>query len=69
MITRFVTLEVPLTKPAELQRSILATLQAQGEPLRWAITAVDGDRQMAQIEAVVLTPTQFAIPFSSVTIA
>ncbi|WP_088893979.1 hypothetical protein [Leptolyngbya ohadii] len=69
MITRFVTLEVPLTEPADLQRSILATLEAQGEPLRWAITAVDHDRQAARIEAVVLSPTQFAIPFSAVTLA
>ncbi len=67
MITRFVTIEVPLTEPADLQRSILKALQVQGEPLRWAVAGVDTDRQTAQIEAVVLSPTQFAIPFSSVT--
>gem|GEM_PF-331181 len=76
MIARFVSIEVPLKDPAELQRSILQALQSQGEPLRWAITGIKVDkeqlsdgahRQIAQIEAVVLSPTQFAIPFTSVT--
>lgn len=66
MITRFVTIQVPLAEPATLQRSILHSLETQGEPLRWAITQIDREAQTAQIEAVVLAPTQFAIPFSVV---
>ena len=60
MITHFVTLEIPLAdNPAELRRSILSVLQQQGEPLRWAITGIETDRQIIQVEAVVLAATEF----------
>jgi hypothetical protein len=60
VITHFVTLEIPLAdNPAELRRSILSALQQQGEPLRWAITGIETDRQIIQVEAVVLAATEF----------
>jgi hypothetical protein len=52
-VTELVSFELPLQPIAELQQSILAKLEAQGQPLRWAITAVVGERVC--IEAVVLT--------------
>ena len=68
MITQFVTLEIPLQADlAELRRSILSALQRQGEPLRWAITGVEPDRQVAQIEAVVLVVDQFRPPINVIT--
>lgn len=67
MVTHFVTLEIALqASPSDMHRSILAELQTWGEPLRWAITAVDSDRQVVQIEAVVTTTTEFLIPPSSI---
>lgn len=51
-----------MPSPTELQRSILAELGQYGEPLRWAIVAVDSDRQKVQIEAVVTSTTEFLIP-------
>jgi hypothetical protein len=57
MKTEFVTIAVDLQKidlqssPAQLQQVILAELRKVGEPLRWAIVSVEGDR--AQVEAVV----------------
>jgi hypothetical protein len=63
MVIHFLTVEVELqAAPTEMQRSIARELQKWGEPLRWAITAVDSDRRKAQIEAVVITPTEFLIP-------
>lgn len=54
MTTHFITAEVDLTAdPAALPREIESELQKRGEPLRWAITAVDEDSQTAQVEAVV----------------
>ncbi|GAB4462420.1 MAG: hypothetical protein OHK0037_13290 [Elainellaceae cyanobacterium] len=38
----------------ELQEAIAHALLAYGEPLRWAVTSLDGDRQVAQVEAVVI---------------
>ena len=53
---KFVAFEVELQPtPKELQRLILAQLQAQGQPLRWAITAIASDRSTATVEAVVMT--------------
>jgi hypothetical protein len=51
-VTELVSFEHPLQPIAELQRSILAQLETRGQPLRWAITAVDDDR--VSVEAVVL---------------
>ena len=54
METKFVTLELGLLSSAtELQRAIAHALQQHGDPLRWAITSVDRDRQTIQVEAVV----------------
>lgn len=38
----------------ELDPAIETTLQQWGEPLRWAITAVDRETNIAQIEAIVI---------------
>jgi hypothetical protein len=68
MMTRFVTVEVNLQpSPAETRRSILTELQKWGEPLRWAITAVNSDRQTAQVEAVVTQTLDFLIPDTCIT--
>jgi hypothetical protein len=39
---------------ATLDLAIETTLQQWGEPLRWAITAVDPDTNIAKIEAIVI---------------
>ncbi len=67
MNTHFLTLELDrLSSPAELHRSILTELSRYGEPLRWAIVAVDDDRQKVQVEAVVTHATEFLIPLTAV---
>lgn len=54
MTTNFITLEIDLqATPAQLHSQIEAELQKQGEPLRWAITHVDVERQKATVEAVI----------------
>ena len=55
MTTHFITAEINLQEtPTQLQQEIEAELQKQGEPLRWAITRVDIQRQKAQVEAIVI---------------
>lgn len=57
MTTHFITAEIDLTEsPEALPREVEAELQKRGEPLRWAITAVDEEAQTATVEAVVTTP-------------
>lgn len=54
MTTHFITAEIELQEtPAQLHKEVEAQLQKQGEPLRWAITSVDMERQKATVEAVV----------------
>jgi len=54
MTTHFITAEIDLQEtPAKLQQAIEKELQKRGEPLRWAITSVDQDKQTAQVEAIV----------------
>ncbi len=54
MTTHFITAEINLQEtPIQLQQEIEAELQKRGEPLRWAVTRVDSDRQIAQVEAIV----------------
>lgn len=54
MTTHFITAEIDLHESAdELQQAIAAELQKQGEPLRWAVTDVNVERQKAYVEAVV----------------
>jgi hypothetical protein len=53
MVTQFITVEIDLRDlKRPLQDTIETQLKTQGEPLRWAITAVN--QGMAQVEAVVL---------------
>jgi hypothetical protein len=55
--THFVTLELPLQEsPAAVLAAITQALESHGEPLRWAITSIHGDRHVMGIEAVVLCP-------------
>jgi hypothetical protein len=54
MTTHFITAEIDLQENSlELQREIEAELTKRGDPLRWAVTAVDKEQQKAQVEAVV----------------
>ncbi len=54
MTTHFITAEIDLqATPAQLHREIEAELRLRGEPLRWAITSVDKDKQKAHVEAIV----------------
>lgn len=56
MTTHFIVAEIDLTEdPADLPKQVEAALQKQGEPLRWAVTAVDEATQVATVEAVVTT--------------
>jgi hypothetical protein len=53
MTTHFITAEVALQESAEaMHQAIEAELQKQGDPLRWAVVAVDTEQQIAQVEAV-----------------
>ncbi len=54
MTTHFITAEIDIqSNSTELQQLIESELKKQGEPLRWAITAVDVEKQKATVEAVV----------------
>jgi hypothetical protein len=54
MRTYFITTEIKFQdSPALLPKAIEAELRLSGEPLRWAITALDLQRQTATVEAVV----------------
>jgi hypothetical protein len=56
MTTHFITAEIELPETStELEKAIEAELKKQGEPLRWAITAVNEEEQTATVEAVVTT--------------
>ena len=56
MTTHFITAEIDLQEsPIKLQAAIEAELEKRGEPLRWAITSVDTEKQTAQVEAIVTT--------------
>lgn len=54
MTTHFIAVEIDLQEnPTELQQAIEAELKKQGEPLRWAIAAVDETAEKVTVEAVV----------------
>jgi hypothetical protein len=54
MTTHFIFTEINFQEtPSKLQKVIEAELNKQGEPLRWAITAVDTEREKVTVEAVV----------------
>ncbi len=56
MTTHFITAEINLQEsPLKLKKEIEAELEKQGEPLRWAITEVDTEKQTAHIEGIVTT--------------
>jgi hypothetical protein len=56
MTTHFIDAEVVLQEsPVEMHQAIEAELQKRGEPLRWAVTAVDVETQKVRVEAVVTT--------------
>ena len=55
MTTHFITAEIDLQEtPNQLHQAVEAELEKRGEPLRWAVTSVDQERQTAVVEAVVL---------------
>ncbi len=61
MTTHFITAEIDLQEtPVQLQQEIEAEKQKRGEPLRWAVTRVDTDRQKAQVEAIVTVESDSA---------
>lgn len=54
MITQFITAEIDLQdSPIALQAEIETELRKHGEPLRWAVTHVDTEKQKAYIDAIV----------------
>lgn len=54
MITDFISVEIDLQEnTAQLHKSIEAELRKNGEPLRWAITAVGSERKKVTLEAVI----------------
>ncbi|MEW6498337.1 MAG: hypothetical protein AB1589_38425 [Cyanobacteriota bacterium] len=59
MTTHFITAEIDLQEsPVQLQQEIETELQKRGEPLRWAVTHVDTERQKAQVEAIVTVESE-----------
>ncbi len=55
MIIESIEIEIDITAArGDLNRSIEVKLQTWGEPLRWAITTVDPQTNIAQIEAIVI---------------
>ncbi|ERN40029.1 hypothetical protein KR51_00035170 [Rubidibacter lacunae KORDI 51-2] len=59
MTTHFIEAEIDLhSSPVELQRQIETELQKRGEPLRWAVTAVDPQRQKVRVEAIVTAESE-----------
>jgi hypothetical protein len=54
MTTHFITAEIPFQEnPVKLQQTIETELAKQGQPLRWAITEVNQERETVKVEAVV----------------
>ena len=55
MIIESIEIEMDITAArGELNTAIETKLQEWGEPLRWAITTVDRQTNIAQIEAIVI---------------
>ena len=54
MTTHFITAEIDLQEnPVQLQQEIEAELTKKGEPLRWAITEVDREKEQIKVEAII----------------
>jgi hypothetical protein len=57
MTTHFITAEIDVQEnPRDLQEAIETELEKHGEPLRWAITEVDNQKNKVKVEAIVTTP-------------
>jgi hypothetical protein len=55
MMIESIEIEMDITASlAELDTAIELKLKQWGEPLRWAITAVDRDTNIAKIEAIII---------------
>jgi hypothetical protein len=53
----FVTVEIPLEdSPSKMETAIQAALRQWGDPLRWAVMAVDVANQLVKVEAIVTQP-------------
>ena len=54
MTTHFITAEIDLQEsPLKLNQEIESQLEQEGEPLRWAVTQIDKEKQTATVEAIV----------------
>ncbi|MDJ0511388.1 MAG: hypothetical protein QNJ64_19360 [Crocosphaera sp.] len=54
MTSHFIEAEIDLKEtPLTVTEAVEKALETEGEPLRWAITKVDQDKQTAQVEAIV----------------
>ena len=54
MTTHFITAEIELQEtPLQLQQKIESELKQKVEPLRWAVTKIDKEKQTATVEAIV----------------
>lgn len=61
MTTQFITTQIKFQdSPALLPKVIEAELHLVGKPLRWAITALDLQRQIATVEAVVTLESEIS---------
>ncbi|NET32516.1 MAG: hypothetical protein F6K19_10965 [Cyanothece sp. SIO1E1] len=66
MKTHFITAEIDLSSLiTTIPEAIEAELRQRGEPLRWAITAVDLGRHRAKVEAVITTEVWESRPISA----
>ncbi|NET23984.1 hypothetical protein [Okeania sp. SIO1I7] len=55
MTTHFINAEIDLQEsPNKLNQEIEKELEKRGEPLRWAVTKIDTEKQTAHVEAVVI---------------
>ncbi|NEP82958.1 MAG: hypothetical protein F6K17_22160 [Okeania sp. SIO3C4] len=55
MTTHFINAEIDLQEsPNKLNQEIEKELEKRGEPLRWAVTKIDSEKQTAHVEAVVI---------------
>ncbi|AFY71792.1 hypothetical protein Pse7367_3557 [Thalassoporum mexicanum PCC 7367] len=53
MTTHFITAEIDINEQPLTVEKINQELEQHGDPLRWAVTSVDKEKQTAQVEAVV----------------
>lgn len=61
MTTHFITAEINLQEsPKQMQQAIEAELAKRGQPLRWAVTDVNVEQQVAYVEAIVTSETSMS---------